>query len=244
MSKINFRKAIKTSFIVCSVITASCIFSCNKKEDAKVKESEMGEIKRVAGFELAKGDTIPKNIYREKPVFGNEDATILFTTESKLKTTGVTSGGCWISDLTVSIRRDNTVGDWLGDYQKIPVDLNEGAGGKWIYMFYKKSCSSSSCITDLEVSIGKDYTARSYLAFPNSLWKVVTAYWDDSWADLNDGAGGDYIYALYRRNPQFNPIRDIMIVSANSSTITYTGWTKIPVDLNRNAHGKLYFYFL
>jgi len=50
----------------------------------------------VPFFYVAKGDSIPKHIHRQKPAINSNEAVILFSTindnRSKLKTTGVTDG--------------------------------------------------------------------------------------------------------------------------------------------------------
>ncbi|MGC8825034.1 MAG: hypothetical protein ACP5PZ_10655 [Bacteroidales bacterium] len=68
--------------------------------------------------------------------------------------------------------------------------------------------------------------------------------------DLNDGAGGAYLYLIARKcitsqdkKAYGEPIVDLMIVSANSSKINYQGWTKIDMDLNKGAGGKYIYIF-
>ena len=92
-------------------------------------------------FELAKGDTIPKGVFRNKPnVSPNDEITVLFSSEDySLRATGNSSGSGYIYNLMTSVRDNNTASPEMLGYTKIPVDLNEGAGGYWIYLYYKKS---------------------------------------------------------------------------------------------------------
>lgn len=116
MSKNYLGITTKISIKICLVFVVVCSLSCSKKDDIKINKIESTEGKSVPFFELAKGDTVSKDIFREKPVFGKEEASILFSTEAetkRLKAAGVSQGFGPITNLYVSIRSDNNVGDWL-----------------------------------------------------------------------------------------------------------------------------------
>ncbi|MGE4289710.1 MAG: hypothetical protein AB7E36_13585 [Salinivirgaceae bacterium] len=203
---------------------------------------------------MAKGDTIAKGIYREKPDFEDtNEPVVLFSTESKLKATGYSIGSDYITDLYVSIRSSNTTGttgqfDGL-TWNRIPVDLNEGAGGYYIYLYYRKDPNSLP-IRDI-VGIHQN----TYLGYVDDIINIHPQYdiverYGDKRADLNDGAGGDYIYLIYSKdlediygNSPTSAIKNIAIVSGNSSGITYSDWAKVPVDLNKGAGGKYIYLF-
>ncbi len=55
-------------------------------------------------------------------------------------------------------------------------------------------------------------------------------------ADLNAGAGGDYIYACYKRG-NGTPITGLAVTEGATPENDPAKWTRIPVDLNRNAGG-------
>ena len=73
-------------------------------------------------------------------------------------------------------------------YTQLTQDLNEGAGGKWIYAWYTTD-SRLPPLTDITVVAG-----ASRHTYPV----------DDTWVridqDTNDGAGGDYVYICYKRD--------------------------------------------
>ena len=80
------------------------------------------------------------------------------------------------------------------------IDLNKGAGGDYIYLYTTKQGGSGPVVN---LSAATDVHTGSY----NTTWvdgsnKTVsvkcTKMWDsNSYSDLNDGAGGAYIYLMY-----------------------------------------------
>jgi hypothetical protein len=72
------------------------------------------------------------------------------------------------------------------DYEKINVDLNKGAGGDYIYLFYSKATATD---TQFIKEIRGVYGASS---IPSN-WQ-----WTRDKVDLNKGAGGYFIYLAYR----------------------------------------------
>lgn len=65
--------------------------------------------------------------------------------------------------------------------------------------------------------------------------------------DLNEGAGGDYVYLCYSTVPDIGPPITAIQISASKQdlskdpSLTPTGYTLIPDDLNKNA-GLYYIY--
>ncbi|WP_019961352.1 MAC/perforin domain-containing protein [Woodsholea maritima] len=73
-------------------------------------------------------------------------------------------------------------------YTKIDVDLNEDAGGKYLYLCYKKqSYDNVEAIKGLAV-VGGD---NSHTPAPYGYRRIDT--------DVNEGAGGEYIYICYSK---------------------------------------------
>ena len=109
-------------------------------------------------------------------------------------------------------------------FTKIPVDLNKGALGDYIYVCYRKGVGAP--ITSLCVTRGKSggtpLPDAKYIRIP---------------VDLNDGAGGDYIWLWYSKDPDCAAIKDI-IVQTGKSTRPPAGYTWIGVDLNDGAGGE------
>lgn len=235
-----------------------------EKESNKEKFTEEG-IKYEKFFDLAKGDTISKGTFRDKPYVSPEDeVTVLFSSEEySSKASGSSSGVGYIYDLMCSVRNENTAPDEFdnGYWIKIPVDLNEGAGGKYIYLYYHKEPKSNLIHgnNDLLVDIKVRYSWANFL-FPSHVnMKKLGMRFNPSglWTDLNDGAGGYYIklegwtaskhqdymtdmnefpHPLKTDDPSF--IKDICIISSDNSLSSYPGWTLIPTDLNMGAGGK------
>jgi hypothetical protein len=116
-------------------------------------------------------------------------------------------------------------------YTKIPYDLNKGAGGRFIYLCYHKASYQSygknkQCIDSLVVIYGKNtQPPAGYTKIPQ---------------DLNEGAGGEYVYLCYRLANWNNDIaiKDVAVVGGGSSNVPAPyGYEKVPGDLNKGAGG-------
>jgi hypothetical protein len=106
------------------------------------------------------------------------------------------------------------------DYVKIGVDLNQGAGGEFIYLCYKKGVGAP--ITGLAVTIngGLPPSDRVYTKIN---------------VDLNAGAGGAFVWLWYSKDPGCTTIRNLHV--QNNTGAPPAGFTKIPVDLNYSVGG-------
>ena len=146
-------------------------------------------------------------------------------------------------------------------YYKINQDLNEGAGGYYIYLYYARTDNAYDAISHIMldmsgffgfigVSLDKDdYTKCAY--------KTGQTFHNNAWADLNDGAGGKYIrlvgfycgctYGNGGNSGYLQPIIDISTIKDNESA-PY-GWSKAYTldnqysDLNKGCGGK-YIYLI
>ena len=112
-------------------------------------------------------------------------------------------------------------------FLKIPVDVNEGAGGKYIYLCYQRS-SDGQPGTGITVLEGKGAT-------PPAGWQMNPT-------DLNQGAGGSYLYIAWTHQRGV-PVLDLVVQSADhepSVPQDYRGrmYTRNPTDLNKGAGGK------
>ncbi len=126
-------------------------------------------------------------------------------------------------------------------YTKIGVDLNKGAGGSYIYLCYTKDTSKGMPIRNLSVhnsSSGSHTHATNYFNAPSSYYPTGNGD-----ADLNKGAGGNWIFLHYTREgllpdgSYLEPIRDIKIVLGKYPTVP-AGYKIISSDLNKNAGGE------
>jgi hypothetical protein len=86
-------------------------------------------------------------------------------------------------------------------YTVINQDLNEGAGGRYIYLCISRDPNQGPPIRGLYVW-DKDHNTRVYSQGANSSapWFDVISTKKPTPLDLNKGAGGDYIYLLYTNN--------------------------------------------
>ncbi len=105
-------------------------------------------------------------------------------------------------------------------YTKINVDLNQGAGGDFIFVCYKKGVGAP--ITGLYVTLdgGQPPAEPVYSKID---------------VDLNRNAGGDYIYLWYTKDPDCATIHNIAVQADQGPPPE--GYTRIDVDLNRHAGG-------
>ena len=62
-------------------------------------------------------------------------------------------------------------------------------------------------------------------------------------ADLNAGAGGEYIYLCYSQDPnEGEPIKELAVVAAGNPRVSAPlGYTKLKTDLNQGAGGPYIF---
>ena len=112
-------------------------------------------------------------------------------------------------------------------YCKDRVDLNAGAGGKFIYLCYRRDASKP--LTSLAVLTGGSPDVQ-----PSAGMKKIPV-------DVNMGAGGEYIYLCYAKGGS-RPVRDIRIVASDSSDVfAPEGFKLVKKDLNAGA-GGLYLY--
>jgi len=124
------------------------------------------------------------------------------------------------------------------NYRKLDVDLNRHCGGGTSYLFlcYKWADENSTGITDLSIkNTGPN----------NSTPEVPTQYTlvkdqNGNAADLNKGVGeSDYIWLSYIKG-NGNVIRHIGVSASPTYPPDYPrgdGWTRIDIDLNKNAGG-------
>jgi len=246
------KKQFKRVAVICaSTLLAASFYSC-EKEGANNQENE---VKTVPFFEVEKGDSISKSIFREKPEFGDDEVEVLFTTENQLKGEGtsiVLNSPKYICNLKTWVSKKNDAPNTKDGYTKIPVDLNEGAGGKWIYLYYSKTNTIDQGLTSLSAK-----AQVLPITLEDQGWNTIGTDFDilGGWTDLNDGAGGHYIKLQtkrwsHRKELSGEIITEIAVISSASSTPTlpayfnFGNWYRVETDLNKGAGGKyIYLYF-
>lgn len=135
-------------------------------------------------------------------------------------------GELFIEDITVlNAGKKNQIALPQG-YERIEGDLNEGAGGDYLYFIVKKGPNRANAINGLAVVEGTDCDVNA----PDGYDKINM--------DLNTGAGGKYIYLCTRRGRE-GAIHDVKVVSGSKASIQVpAGYQMIAQDLNEKAGGK------
>jgi hypothetical protein len=146
---------------------------------------------------------------------------------------------------------------------KLNADLNKGAGGKYINITFTRNpvysyendghygpVTYNIPLTNIKVESYTQmcYTFKGYVCDTNPegsyrhMYKFdgTNSLYGGTATDLNDGAGGKYIFGHVSRSAYYygNPIKEVGVLSsALSSAQPPSGWTKVPGDLNENAGG-------
>lgn len=125
------------------------------------------------------------------------------------KTTG--NVGTYISNLRVSQESSQS------GFTKLGTDLNDGAGGKYIYLYYQTTNNSDDAVTDMAIRFGGSAPSTFVRHLQG---KDVTYTLCDK--DLNTGAGGKYIYLYWTKDPAAGqPITGINITKSDPSSRDY-----------------------
>jgi len=144
-------------------------------------------------------------------------------------------------------------------YTRVPVDLNQGAGGRWIYLCYSTSGTRTPIVA---LALSFSNTSVSTSAGPGVATRIGT--------DLNTGAGGEWIYLWYTRRGNdlstvpsglrgyfaaTDNILEITAATSSSAGLTLPGWMRVEgyraeppypsldPDVNRGAGGKFIYLF-
>ena len=127
-------------------------------------------------------------------------------------------------------------------------DLNEGAGGAFIYLLYKSenTCfdSNNNFVTDFYIKISGSqgrpetitHNGRTYIPVPGGGGNAFIA--DNVQCDLNYDANGDYVYLYYTKDP-FEDGRAVCYIDFNDGSdgaVRANGGTSA-ADLNNGTGG-------
>lgn len=115
---------------------------------------------------------------------------------------------------------DASNGSSYPGYTLINKDLNQGAGGNYIYLWYKTTTDPKNALTDVRVSYG-DYNIGSPYTKNNH--------------DLNEKAGGKYIYLWTTKDTsKGNPIKAIDVYYGKNADVP-SGYTKVDYNFSGSA---------
>lgn len=147
----------------------------------------------------------------------------------------------WITDVKVIYGDNKDLDPGVGwqrvnrrDDARVGQDLNEGAGGDYIYLAYQKKPGRTP-LTGLQVAYASN---RKDVHVPEG-YEVVK---DDEGeeVDLNKGAHGPFIWLCKTHDPSFAPITGVTVIASDKEVKigprNYEGF--IPVDLNKGSGGK------
>jgi len=96
-------------------------------------------------------------------------------------------------------------------HRRLPVDLNQGSGGGYVWIYYELGADDGSDGTP----IGRIYTIDTSNGESNTPGGPCAVDHAGTCIDLNKSVGGDYIYLHYLRDAS-NPIRAIVVKSNNT----------------------------
>ena len=144
-----------------------------------------------------------------------------------------------ITDLVV-LSADHEIETPVG-FVKIPLDLNLGAGGDYIYLCYRRG--NGDPITGIQVLVNTNNPPPGYTLLPN---------------DLNRNARGAYLYLCYTKDPARGtdpsglrrPIVDLAVQTWKGDSawqpppvdFSGTAYDRIDVDLNKGRSDAPYIY--
>lgn len=96
----------------------------------------------------------------------------------------------------------------------IDEDLNDdcGAGTAYIYLGYKTTTNPAEAITDIIIARGKQYNGANNVTITYEGRTYRAAEYDDDsdGGDLNDTAGGSYLYVYYTKDKAVNELGGLM----------------------------------
>ncbi|CAN9499578.1 unnamed protein product [Ophioblennius macclurei] len=132
-----------------------------------------------------------------------------------------------ITDIAISLDKTEESQLTVQNFTKDETDLNEGAGGKKIYLWYK------------EETVGEPITRIQFSYCPDMEKGLYRAGYQKIEKDLNAGAGGDKIYLwFYKGTKKVDvPIKGLHIsTDANDEAQKMKlGWERLTCDLNRKT---------
>lgn len=128
-----------------------------------------------------------------------------------------------ITDIRVYATKENNQKPLAG-FTKIPVDLNKGAGGDYIYLYYRTS-ATDTWVTGVNVISG----SNSSITCQNGWSKIPV--------DLNEGSGGKFIYLCYKEAKNVTGISTLNAVTGKGKKCPST-YTTINMDLNVGSGGE------
>ncbi|BBM86288.1 hypothetical protein [Candidatus Uabimicrobium amorphum] len=109
-------------------------------------------------------------------------------------------------------------------HSSVEQDLNEGAGGAYIYLFFKKEY----------VAPNKRIIGIAIIAADTERPKIEKGYAVNYVGDCNDdiGGGSAYVNVFFKRGYGYHPITDIAILRSPTPDQKHRDFQVIPLDIN------------
>ena len=176
---------------------------------------------------------------------GEEEAAVYAATPTYIASIGIAQDGSKGSDGVNDCKAE------LSGHTIIDRDLNDGAGGDYVYMGYKTTTDPSKAITGILFRVGENPPERitdngkAYFYLVGKGESNTAS--EGGYIDLNARAGGVYIYMYVTRDPSYGaPLTDITVdeSSSKSGYSTGTNTSGNVIDLNQGADGDyLYLHY-
>jgi len=114
-------------------------------------------------------------------------------------------------------------------------DLNQGAGGYDIWLCFKKGNNNDEPITDLRIEAFKNEKTDC----SSANWHRITQV-SGSNGNLNQGAGGNFIYLCYQKDKDKDPLDELALTDGACENGMFAAQTnrRSNGDLNQKAGGK------
>ncbi len=214
---------------------------------------------------LEENPTSEEIAFDKDEVVSDED--VVFSTfdvkQNGLKASGYTSG--YIYDIKVLHSSSDDLPEVKfmdgSFYYKMNVDLNNGAGGDWVYLYFCMPYSVEQLMTNMvglasrhscSQSTLRDYVnSSSFSPFASVKDYGFATDENSSLVNLNAGSGGKYVYLGTTRNSHFAPITGIQVISTTKDYINQNSkvengrtyypvkcWNSILDNSNRNVVGR------
>lgn len=134
-----------------------------------------------------------------------------------------------------------TMDSWSND--GVDKDLNDAAGGHYIYLLYKTSGSSDNAITDFYLRVSDSNDAQDEIELDGHTYTLVPigngdATFNTEKGNLNCGTSGKYIH-LYYTKEALTPERKVVSMTINTNSVYSLGenGSTTDCDLNKGAGG-------
>ncbi len=219
--------------VILLLVAFAVLSSCSKKEEQTPQfKEDGGKIQYPKGYMKEKIDNV------DNPKVEKVNILVDLSNEGNNKSVNEAIGriGFDVCLVPHNLAATPNWGSWIMTPDPDWQDLNEGAGGRYIYFYYSKTQYQYALCNFWVTTMENNYELDYVCTMP-----------DGYRADLNDGAGGLFVWAhasFISPVPYNHRMIGFGTIKGNSSAIKAPiGWEKIPVDLNRGAGGP-YIYFI